>query len=128
MSDGRHWFDKTMDSVKRASEAGVDLVQRNVRQASIHVDLSALRKSLDAAHRDVGRVAVERLRAAGTVTPDEVAHLLRRVDDLEDQIAGKERQLADLETDPAGKTPEPPPAEAAGSRKRPSYSGGSPEE
>ena len=144
MSDGKHWFDKTMDTVKRASEAGVDLVQRNVRQASLRVDLSALRKSLELAHRDVGRLAVERLRADGKVTPDAVAHLLRRVDELEDQIASKERELADVESEQGGRPaaePGPPPESrtesgpgagpesgpgagpARGPRRRPGFSG-----
>lgn len=109
MSDGKHWFDKTVDSVKKASEAGLDLVQRNYQRATMKVDLAALRRTLDGVSRDLGRVAVDRLRERGQLAAEEVSHLLRRVDDLEDQIAAKERLLGDLEKeDGAGKAPDPP--------------------
>jgi len=125
MNDGKHWFDKTVDSVKKASEAGLDLVQRNYQRATMKVDLAALRRTLDGVSRDLGRVAVDRLRERGQLSAEEVSHLLRRVDDLEDQIAAKERLLADLEEDASGKAPDPAVDDEStnpGGRRGPSFS------
>lgn len=105
MDDHKGWIEKTLESVKKASEAGKDLVQRNYRRAAVKVDLAALRRSLDDISRDVGRIAIDRLRERGQVTVADVAHLLRRVDELEDQVAVQERLLVDLESDDGEVTP-----------------------
>jgi hypothetical protein len=98
MDDAKRWLDRTLDTAKKAAEAGKDMVQRNFSRATLKVDLGSLRRSLDDVHRDIGRVAVERIRAAGSLAATDVGHLLRRRDEIEAKIAEKEREIADLET------------------------------
>jgi hypothetical protein len=121
VTDG-NWLDKTLDTVKKASEAGKDLVQRNYHRATIKVDLASLRRSLDDVNRDIGRIAVDRLRERGTLAVEEVAHLLRRVDELEDQVAQKEKLLADIEAEEP-ESPVNPDETSPGTRRRPKFTG-----
>lgn len=132
MPDTPRWLDKTWDTLKKATEAGQDMVSRNVQKATLKVELGALRRSLDDVARDIGRVAVDRLRESGQLTADEVSHLLRRVDELDDQVAAKEKLVADIETQEsapgtsgtagagASSTDTPP---SGGRPKRPGFTG-----
>jgi hypothetical protein len=125
MTDSKKWLDKTldktMDMAKKASEAGVDLVQRSYQRATNQVELGALRRSLDDVHRELGRIAVDRLREAGQLTKEEGAHLLRRVEDLEGQVAAKERLLADLEKDEPRSEPFDEQGTRPGGRRGPDF-------
>lgn len=100
MDAHRGWFDATVAALGRGIAGVKALVDRNVRRASLKVEMATLRRQLDEVARDVGRIAVDRLRERGQVVPDDVAHLLRRTDELEDRIASAERRLIDLERDP----------------------------
>ena len=121
MNDTPHWLDKTLTTIKKAGEAARDGVQQAYHVGTLKLDIASLRRSLDDVVRDVGRTAVDAIREKGTLSADQVAPLLRRVDDLEDQIAEKERRIADLERE-SPETPEPPPEETISTgRKRPNF-------
>ena len=101
-NDARTLLDRTRDFL-RPLERGV---RRTYSASQLKLEIASLRRRLDQVARDLGRQALSSLRQHGTLSAADAAALLRRADDLEDQIAAKERQVQDLEG-PAQDRPSP---------------------
>ena len=95
--DARRLLDRTKDFLSSLGRG----LGRILQVSRLRVEMAALRRSLDRVTRDVGRKALESLRKSGTMSAADVAALLRRADDLDDQLAAKGRRIADLEREDA---------------------------
>ena len=93
--EARTLLDRTRDFLRPLQRG----VRRTYTTSQLKLEMASLRRSLDQVARDLGRQAFVSLRQHGTLSAADVAALLRRADDLEDQIAAKERQVAELEAD-----------------------------
>jgi transposase len=97
--DAKRMFDKTLDLLRSATSEVKEGLKRTYDEGMLRHEVKGVKGSLDDVTRELGRKALETLRAGGQLTSEAVAPLLRRIDDLEDQIATKERQLAELAKD-----------------------------
>lgn len=91
--EARRLLDRTRDFLRPLQQG----VRRTYEVSQLRLEMASLRRSLDHVCRDLGRQALSALRQHGTLSASDVAALLRRADELEDQIAAKERQVGELE-------------------------------
>ncbi len=125
MTDTRDWTARTWAETRRLASLAREGVRRTYRAATLKLELASLRRTAAEVTRDLGAAAARILRETGTLTPESVAPLLRRLDDLEAKMIALEREIANLESEPEAK----PRAESdldstlPAARKRPALTG-----
>ena len=91
--EARRLLERTKGSLRPLGQG----IRRTYEVSSLKLEIAGLRRSLDDVARELGRRALDTLRQQGTLSADEVAGILRRVDDIEDRIAEKEREIQEIE-------------------------------